>query len=59
MDRVLRHYGGVVKLAARFERAPGTVSAWERVPAELVEDIAAETGIERHVLRPDLGEGAA
>jgi len=35
-------------------RSSGTVSQWKAVPAQHVLDVERITGIDRHVLRPDL-----
>jgi TorA maturation chaperone TorD len=53
--------GGVSELARRIGISQPSVSNWERIPADRVGAVAAATGIDREILRPDLfaaGAGA-
>ena len=49
-----KNVGGLGKLAARLGIRHQAFYSWRRVPAERVLDFEAATGIDRHVIRPDL-----
>lgn len=54
LERAIHAAGGVGELARRLGIAQPSVSTWKRVPAERVAAVAAATGLDRIVLRPDL-----
>lgn len=61
MDQLLKYLeeqrGRLSGLARALEITPAAIKQWRVVPADKVVAIAAETGIPRQTLRPDLYEG--
>lgn len=56
--RILRQKRGAMADLARYLGvSPSTVRMWRKVPAELVVDVEACTGVPRETLRPDLYVG--
>src|SRR5436189_112282 len=54
LDKAIGAAGGIDALARKIGISEPSVSNWSRIPAELVLDVEAVTGIDRVVLRPDL-----
>lgn len=59
MDRsitreAINRAGGVVALASKLGITKGAVSQWDRVPDVHVLAVEAESGVSRHLLRPDV-----
>lgn len=54
LERAIDAAGGVGELARRLGISQPSVSAWKRIPADRVGAVAAATGLDRAVLRPDL-----
>lgn len=59
LDRAIHAVGGVGELARRLGISQPSVSAWKRVPADRVGAVAAATGLDRAILRPDLFASSA
>lgn len=61
MEHLLKYLddqrGRLSALARVLEITPSAIKQWRLVPADKVVAIAAETGIPRQVLRPDLYDG--
>lgn len=49
-----RAVGGTTALARKLKITSQAVSQWDKIPAERVPEVAAATGLRRHLLRPDL-----
>jgi DNA-binding transcriptional regulator YdaS (Cro superfamily) len=54
ITRIRATKGMAAKIAASLKIYRGSVSKWQRIPAERVVDIERITGIPREELRPDL-----
>jgi hypothetical protein len=55
IQSILRERRGLaIRISRELGITHGAVSQWRRVPAERVLDVERLTGIERHVLRPDI-----
>ena len=62
MDQLapLRSQRGLMsKVASALGKTRGAIAQWDRVPAELVPQVEAITGIPRYELRPDLWDAPA
>jgi DNA-binding transcriptional regulator YdaS (Cro superfamily) len=47
--------GGLRKLARMLEiSSPSSITSWGQIPAKRVLEIERQTGLSRHVMRPDL-----
>jgi DNA-binding transcriptional regulator YdaS (Cro superfamily) len=54
MDLIRSHRGLSAKLARELKLSTGAIAQWVRVPAERLPDVERITGIDRHILRPDI-----
>jgi DNA-binding transcriptional regulator YdaS (Cro superfamily) len=54
MDRIRARRGLLARIARSLGVAPSTVSMWQQVPSGRLVAVEQITGIERHLLRPDL-----
>jgi DNA-binding transcriptional regulator YdaS (Cro superfamily) len=54
LKAAIKSAGGTRRLAALLDISPSAVAQWHHVPAERLIQVETETGVPRHILRPDL-----
>jgi DNA-binding transcriptional regulator YdaS (Cro superfamily) len=54
LQLIRRQRGMLKRVAETVGLSQGRVSQWDRVPAELLPQVEAITGVPRHILRPDI-----